>query len=95
MIPQPRTLEEYDSRELAEKELSFSSFTYLIDAGRISGTVLAVGYETRKPFDPAVTTADTKLTNWQLHLPKAKEEVMDSNGKVDEIMFQAHLGINM
>lgn len=42
-IPQSRTLEEYSSRELAEEEVVFSSFAYLIDLGNITGCILALG----------------------------------------------------
>lgn len=34
-IPQPTTFQQYDARELADVEIIYSSFTYLIDAVRI------------------------------------------------------------
>jgi hypothetical protein len=93
-IPQPRTLEEYSSREFAGEELIFSSFTYLIDLGKIIGPVLALGTEPREPFEPGVINADASLMNWGLYLPKQKHLVVEDPGKVDEILFQAHMLCN-
>ncbi|KAK9244204.1 hypothetical protein V1506DRAFT_461529 [Lipomyces tetrasporus] len=89
-IPQPRTLEEYYTREFAGEELIFSSFAYLIDLGHILGSLLALGTEPGEPFEPAVISADASLMNWALYLPKQKHLVVEDPGKVDEVLFQAH-----
>ena len=94
MIPQPRTLEGYESREFAAEELIFSSFTYLIDLGHILGVVLKLGTEPGEPFDPDIISADISLMNWALYLPKKKQIVIETLGEVDEILFQAHMLCN-
>ena len=94
MIPQPRTLGEYNAREFAVDELTFSSFAYLIDLGHIIGVILALGTEPGDPFDPEIISADTSLMNWALYLPKKKQLVVEDLGKVDEILFQAHILCN-
>jgi hypothetical protein len=87
-------LHDYDNREFAEEDIVFSSFTYLIDLGRILGTVLEVGTEAGVPFDPGVIKADSNLVNWALYLPKSKKSVIRESGSPDEILFQAHMLFN-
>lgn len=84
-------MEEYNAREFAEDELMFSSFAYLIDLGHIIGVILALGTESGDPFDPKVISAEASLLNWALYLPKEKQLVIEDLGKVDEILFQAHM----
>lgn len=72
----------------------FSSFTYLIDLGHILGAVLALGTEPGEPFEPEIISADASLMNWALYLPKQKQLVVEDPGKVDEILFQAHMLCN-
>ncbi|OBT83311.1 hypothetical protein VE02_07963 [Pseudogymnoascus sp. 03VT05] len=88
-IPRPYTLEEYNSREFAGEELKFSSCAYLVDLGHIAGSILALGTETQGTFEPAVISADAKLMNWFMYLPKEKQNVVEDPGKVDEVMFHA------
>lgn len=88
-IPRPYTLEEYNSREFAGEDLKFSSFAYLVDMGHIVGTVLALGTEPGSAFEPDVVSADARLMNWIMYLPKEKQLVVEDPGKVDEVMFQA------
>ena len=87
-------MHDYDNREFADEDIVFSSFTYLIDLGRMIGTVLEVGTEAGMPFDPAVIKADSGLVNWALHLPKSKKCVIRESGSADEILFQAHMLFN-
>lgn len=84
-------MEEYNAREFAGEEIIFSSFTYLIDLGQILGNLLALGTEPGEPFEPDVVAADAALMNWCLYLPKRKNPLIEEPGKVDEVMFQAHL----
>lgn len=91
----PKSLDEYDTREFAEEEVIFSSFTYLIDVARISGAVLPTSTEAGAPFDKAATNADARLVNWSVHLPKCKKEMIDKSRGMDEVIFQAHMLINV
>jgi hypothetical protein len=92
-IPPIRSLDEFDNRDFSETPLVYSSFAYRIEAIRVLGRVLAVGIGP-DPNDPAVEGADTCLINWGLNLPKEKSELLGPEGKVDEMLFQAHMVIN-
>ncbi|KIN00207.1 hypothetical protein OIDMADRAFT_164438 [Oidiodendron maius Zn] len=94
IIPQPRTLEEYSAREFAGEEVVFSSFTYLIALGQILGGLLALGTALGEPLEPDAVAADASLMNWLLYLPKEKRLPVEEPGKVDKILFQAHMLYN-
>ncbi|UKZ52834.1 hypothetical protein TrVGV298_006621 [Trichoderma virens] len=94
MIPQPRTLREYDNRGFDDDDESFSSFAYLIDATRILGTTLAAGDVANKSAYTLVQNAEANLMSWDLHLPRAKRDPVQSNGTVDEVLFKAHMAIH-
>jgi hypothetical protein len=94
MIPQPRTLREYDNRGFDDSDESFSSFAYLIDATRILGTTLAAGDIANKSAYSLVKNAEANLMSWDLHLPHAKRDPVQSDGTLDEVLFKAHMAIN-
>jgi hypothetical protein len=94
-IPSPRTFVEYDSRELFDEEVVFSSMTYLIDVLRIASSIMPSKSQPFSPGSQAITAADAKLVNWFLYLPRCKHEAVKEDGKVDEPMFLAHVTINM
>ncbi|KAL2063745.1 hypothetical protein VTL71DRAFT_5550 [Oculimacula yallundae] len=89
IIPRSRTLREYESRDFQDEEPIFSSFTYLIDLTRVTGSLL--GFDRLPPgeIENAVNNADAKLMNWKLHLPREKQGVVDKNEEIDEILFFA------
>jgi hypothetical protein len=90
MIPRPKTLEEYESRDFEDETPVFSSFAYLIDLVRICGSLLTLDTMPAEYLESAVANADAMLVNWKLHLPKEKQSVIDKNEEIDEILFQAH-----
>lgn len=90
IIPRSRTLSEYEARDFEDEEPVFSSFTYLIDLTRITGSILGIEHVNGKDLETAVAYADAMLVNWKLHLPKEKQGVVDRNEEVDEILFAAH-----
>ena len=90
IIPRPRTLSEYDRRDFEDEEQIFSSFTYMIDICRISGSLLGLGSLREKNIELAIANADAMLINWKLHLPREKQGVVDKHEEVDEMLFQAH-----
>jgi len=92
-IPPPKTLIDFDDRFFADEPLMFSSYAYRIEAVRILGQVLICAGN-GNPTDPSADAADEKLVTWMLHLPASKKELVDKNGKVDEMLFQAHMIIN-
>ncbi|KAF3919005.1 hypothetical protein ABW20_dc0110496 [Dactylellina cionopaga] len=92
-IPSTRSLVDFDERYFSEDQRPFSSYAYRVEAVRILGQVLACG-GSDNPDDPRVDSADSSLVNWMLHLPANKKELVDKDGKVDEMLFQAHMVIN-
>ncbi|KAF1973634.1 hypothetical protein BU23DRAFT_553942 [Bimuria novae-zelandiae CBS 107.79] len=90
-IPYPHTLQEYDDAAFAPEELVFSSFTYLIDAIRILGKVYEVARLDSQFEYHAVDVVDSYLVNWRLHLPANKLEIVNNDGYIDEVLFQAHM----
>lgn len=61
----------------------------MIDLAHIAGTIIALGSEPRGTFEPDVISADAKLMNWIMYLPREKQLLVEDSGKVDEVMFQA------
>lgn len=53
-----------------------------------------MAHETGESFDRVVSNIDTKLVSWTLNLPKEKQQLVGDGGKVDELLFQAHVLIN-
>ena len=94
-VPIPKSLEEYDTREFEDEEIIFSSFTYLIDAARIIGATLPTSSEVGAPFDSVAVHADARLVNWSAHLPECKKEMVNKSRSMDEMIFQAHMLINV
>lgn len=47
------------------------------------------------PDDPNLARIQALLTNWKLHLPPSKRDPLDSTGRVDEMLFQAHMMLNV
>ncbi|CZT04495.1 uncharacterized protein RCO7_10424 [Rhynchosporium graminicola] len=90
IIPRSRTIKEYESRDFEDEEPVFSSFTYLIDLTRITGSLLGFDRQPPSEIENAVNNADARLMNWRLHLPREKQGVVDKNEEIDEILFFAH-----
>jgi hypothetical protein len=61
----------------------------LVDLGHVVGAVISLGSEPRGAFEPELVSADARLMNWIMYLPKEKQLVVEDPGKVDEVMFQA------
>ena len=84
----------FRGRVFASHEINFSSFAYRIEATRLLGTILAVGQTARADDNDRVEAIDASLTSWLLNLPYAKREVVDQDGKIDEMLFVAHMIVN-
>ena len=39
----------------------------------------------------AIDFADASIVNWSLHLPATKRDPVDKDGRLDEMLFQAHM----
>lgn len=90
-IPYPTTLQDYDDSSFMPTLPVYSSFTYLIDAIRILGKVFECARLDSAFEYHAVDVVDQYLVNWRLHLPTSKFEMVNNDGLVDEVLFQAHM----
>jgi hypothetical protein len=43
------------------------------------------------PDVPTIDRIDAYLVNWRLHLPHSKKDFINSDGHLDEMLFQAHM----
>jgi hypothetical protein len=86
-------LDDFEEAFFDVDEIVFSSAAYRISAVKIVQRVLAA---TRTvPVDIAqLDLADTHLANWALHLPDCKKNIIKRDGKVDEVLFEAHMIIS-
>ncbi|KAM0543647.1 hypothetical protein ACHAO7_009269 [Fusarium culmorum] len=95
-IPEPRTVEDFDSREFAEHDTTFSSFAYLIGAVRAAALAISVTPKKvkRQDSERMIQAADAVIDAWLLLLPKERK-VMRNDGSIDELMFQANLLVHV
>jgi hypothetical protein len=47
--------------------------------------------QSSSPDGDAVLRVDAHLVNWRLHLPENKKKFINKEGKLDEMIFQAHM----
>ena len=88
------TLSSFRERAFAKDEIVYSSFAYRIEAARLVGKILSLSDFPYESSDDDIEAIDAGLTGWVLHLPPSKREVVDHEGKVDEMLFQAHMLIS-
>jgi Fungal Zn(2)-Cys(6) binuclear cluster domain/Fungal specific transcription factor domain len=89
-----KTAQEMQIREFLTEEAVFSSFGYQVEATRLLGKVLRLASDTCCARDSAVEAMDGELSNFLLSLPPEKREIIESDGIVDEVLFNAHMIIN-
>ncbi|QUC22345.1 uncharacterized protein UV8b_06586 [Ustilaginoidea virens] len=89
-IPIPLYLDDLEDQDFSGEDREFSSFAYRVLCARNLGKFMRVG-----PIfgsdDENLAKIESLLTNWRLHLPAAKRDALQKNGKLDEMMFQAHM----
>ncbi|KAH8723259.1 hypothetical protein GQ44DRAFT_710863 [Phaeosphaeriaceae sp. PMI808] len=90
-IPYPNSIQDYDDSAFLPSLPIFSSFTYLIDAIRILGKVFECARLDSTFEYHIVNVVDEYLCNWRLHLPTSKLNIVNNDGVVDEVLFQAHM----
>ena len=86
-------LEDFEDRELSGDDREFSSFSYRIQCGRNLGQMMRCP-PMYSPDDENIDRIETLLSNWRLHLPETKKHALQRDGKLDEMMFQAHMMMN-
>lgn len=96
-IPVPRTLQEFNHRELTPGNIHFSSFAYLIGAVQCAATAISITPKiiTVEDSTHLIQAVDCSLDGWRLLLPPEHKHVINKNGEIDELMFQAHLLIHV
>jgi hypothetical protein len=97
VIPEPKSVQDFDCREFASDDIVFSSFAYLIGAVRCAALAIAMVPRRAAKEDSMhiIQAADSALDGWLLLLPKGQKQVMSKTGEIDELMFQAHLLIHV
>ena len=83
-------LDDLENREFSGEEREFSSFAYRILCGRILGRFMRTP-PIQGPDDENLARIEALLTNWRLHLPASKKDALQKDGRLDEMMFQAHM----
>lgn len=96
-IPVPKTVADFECREFAAEDMSFSSFAYLIGAIKCAALAISISPKVAAKEDSAdmIQSADSIIDGWSLLLPKDSKQVMTKTGNIDELMFQAHLLIHV
>ncbi|CAJ0546742.1 Ff.00g013690.m01.CDS01 [Fusarium sp. VM40] len=89
-IPQPHQVLEFKRRVISTGDVTFSSFSYRIEAATILGRVLLLNQLKNTSHDQT-QSIENALLSWSNHLPAEKLEIVDSYGNIDEMMFQAHM----
>lgn len=90
-------MQEFDIRDLAPEDTSFSSFAYLIGAVRCVALAAAIvpASVTEEDSGQVLQAVDSIINGWLLSLPNCRKQVMNKEGEVDELMFQARMIINV
>lgn len=78
-------------REFADEEVVYSSFTYLFDIGNIVSYIMRTFLETGQFTESLTSLTEAKLAIWKNLLPASKKDPLRHDGKVDEIMYLAHM----
>lgn len=89
-IPEPRTMDDLQDRDLSMDNYQFSSFAYRILSVQNLGQVM-------HNLNAAELDADLHaqlevlLASWRHNLPACKQDSVQRDGRTDEMMFQAHM----
>lgn len=83
-------LEDLEDTDFSGEDQEFSSFAYRILCARNLGKFMRVP-PIFGPDDENLARIEALLTNWRLHLPESKKDALYKDGKLDEMMFQAHM----
>jgi len=90
LIPPSHSIQDFDDESFDSRDLVYSSFTYRIAAIRNLGRVLATRQIVLDNVS-SIDRIDAYLVSWKLHLPESKKTFISSDGKLDEMIFQAHM----
>ena len=82
-----RSQSDFLDRSFAMESYPYSSMAYKIEAVRLMGKVVRVGFATS---DEQVEGLDTNLASFALSLPPNKRHIVERGGTVDEVLFSTH-----
>jgi len=91
-LPTPKSIPQFDRREFTDDDARFSSFAYFIDAARSMGASMRLSASQERP-EVAAEKSDAKWTGWALLIPESRQELVGDGGNVDELLFQAYVGM--
>ncbi|KAF2025557.1 nicotinate-nucleotide diphosphorylase [Setomelanomma holmii] len=90
-IPPLTTWQNYENREFEEVEIIYSSVVYLYDMVKVVASVMDMFLETGTFGETMIERCDTKLAIWTSLLPTCKKDPLRKDGRIDEVMFTAHM----
>ncbi|KAE8148610.1 hypothetical protein BDV25DRAFT_15633 [Aspergillus avenaceus] len=93
-IPDPSellSLTHFDKRIFDPNSTAFSSYSYRIEAVRIFVNVLTLTEPDSNMRPSQVHAVDHAIAGWIHHLPDGKEDILQADGKGDEMLFQAYM----
>lgn len=62
-----------------------------MEAIRILGTILRLEHSKYGQDSSQIEAVEASLVSWHLSLPPSKRGIVEFDGKVDEMLFQAHM----
>lgn len=83
-------LEDLEDSDFSGDDREFSSFAYRVLCARNLGKFMRIP-PIFGPDDENLARIEALLTNWRLHLPESKRDALHKDGRLDEMMFQAHM----
>ena len=89
-IPQPHGVIDFKRRVFQSNLESFSSFSYRVEAAAILHQVLVINH-LRDQHSDQIQAVDNAIVSWSNHLPQDKQQPMNGYGRVDKMIFQAHI----
>ncbi|KAG9228510.1 hypothetical protein BJ875DRAFT_526514 [Amylocarpus encephaloides] len=90
IIPRLYTIEEFEDNLFQREEIDWSSYAYRIAAARNLERILQSN-QIVCIDDAELYGLEAYITNWHLHLPPNKRNIIDPFGNLDEMLFQAQM----
>ncbi|KAF2849343.1 hypothetical protein T440DRAFT_490581 [Plenodomus tracheiphilus IPT5] len=90
-IPPVVTWAEFENREFADVQVVYSSLVYLYDIAMVVAYIMQSFLATGSFTEAIIDGTDAKLAIWISLLPDSKRDPMRSDGRIDEVMFMAHM----
>jgi len=87
-------MDQFRDRTFFSQDIVHSSFAYRVEAVRILGTILQLDRSIYAQDSNETAAIEASLNSSLLFLPPAKREILNCEGQVDEMLFQAHMIIN-